>query len=102
MVHVRFTLYGKAHCGLCDHAREVVEDVIDDLYDTLSCTLDEVDITTDDALRARFRLDIPVLEIDGIPAFRHRIDYDRLVARLLHGTPAPLEAAPAPDPEIPS
>ena len=91
---IRLTLYGKAHCGLCDHAREVVEDVIDDLDGRLQCTLDEVDITSYDALRARFRLDIPVLSIDEKPVFRHRVEYDALVARLLHGTPTPLESAP--------
>ena len=46
----------------------------------------------------RYRLDIPVLRIDDTDAFKHRIDYDRLVARLLHGTPAPLEATQVPAP----
>ena len=42
--------------------------------------------------------DFPVLRIDDTDAFKHRIDYDRLVARLLHGTPAPLEATQVPAP----
>lgn len=98
MVTVRLTLFGKPRCGLCEHAREVVEDVVDDLDGTVRIEFAEVDVNGDPSLKERYRLDIPVLRIDDTDAFKHRIDYDRLVARLLHGTPAPLEATQVPAP----
>ena len=88
---VRLTLYEKQHCSLCDAAREVVEDVQDDLHGRLELVLERVDIRADPVLFERFRYDVPVLAIDGRPAFRHRVDPARLAARLVSGTPAPLE-----------
>jgi hypothetical protein len=38
------------------------------LYD-----LEEIDINSDPELLARYRYDIPVLVIEGIEAFRHRL-----------------------------
>ncbi len=90
---IRLTLYGKARCSLCDHARETVEDVIDDLWGQVEVTLVEVDITRDEALRQRYRHDVPVLVCEGRGGgegeelFRHRVDADRLRARLLSATP---------------
>lgn len=85
-------LYGKTRCSLCDHARVVVEDVIDDLPEPSLVTLEEVDIRGgDEALYLRYRHDVPVLVIDGSEAFRHRMDPERLRARLLAGVPGPLE-----------
>jgi len=91
MAPVRLMLLGKPHCSLCDAAREVVEDVIDELDGRLSFQFTELDVNADPDVKARYRHDIPVLRIDGIDAFRHRIEHERLLARLLHGTPAPLE-----------
>ena len=85
---VRLTLYGKPRCSLCDHARETIEDVIDDLWGRVEATLVEVDITGDEALRQRYRHDIPVLALDGAELFRHRIDAERLRAHLLSATPS--------------
>lgn len=93
---MQLVLYGKARCSLCDHAREVLEDVLDELDGQVAVTVAHVDITTDEALRLRYRHDVPVLAIDGRDAFRHRIDPVRLRARLADGTPAPLEKAAAP------
>lgn len=92
---MHLVLYGKPRCSLCDHAREVVEDVLDDLHGRLDATFEEVDVRTDEALLARFRHDIPVLMIDGREAFKHRVDEARLTARLVHGVPAPLEEGSA-------
>jgi hypothetical protein len=91
---VRLLLYEKSRCSLCDAAREVVEDVQDELAETHPTTLTRIDIRHDPLLFARFRHDVPVLAIDDRPAFRHRVDPARLRARLVSGTPAPLEELP--------
>jgi len=92
---VELVFYGKEHCSLCDSAREVVEDVLDDLHGQLDVTLRHVDIRSDDALFARFRFDVPVLALDGRPIFRHRVDPAALAARLVEGRPTPDERTAA-------
>ncbi|MFO0629024.1 MAG: glutaredoxin family protein [Polyangiales bacterium] len=72
------TLYTRARCHLCEVAAEVLDDVREDL----PFELDVVDIDGDDALRARYRTDIPVVLLDGELLFRYRVDADVLRARL--------------------
>lgn len=88
---MRLSLLVKARCGLCEDAYEVVRQVRAALGGVVDTTLEVVDITTDSALMARWRLDVPVLLVDGRPAFRHRVDPERLRARLVDGRAAPLE-----------
>jgi glutaredoxin len=59
MTHV--TLYGKPGCHLCEEAREVVDRV----RTRRPFELEEVDITRDPTLEARYRERIPVIAIDG-------------------------------------
>ncbi len=91
MPEQELVLYGKPHCSLCDHAREAVEDVLDDLAGRVAATLRQVDIRSDEALFARYRHDVPVLASGGADWFRHRVDPALLAARLLSGEPTPLE-----------
>ncbi len=91
MVVLEIVLYEKEHCSLCDHAREVVEDVLDDLGEQVAVTLRRIDIRSDEALFARYRHDVPVLACAGVDWFHHRIDAALLAARLV----APAAAAPA-------
>lgn len=48
-----------------------------DLYE-----LNEIDIATDAALLARYRDDIPVLTMNGVEVFRHRLTAADFLARL--------------------
>jgi glutaredoxin len=68
------TLYGKPGCHLCDEAREVVEAVRAER----SFELEEVDITRDAELEARYRERIPVLAIDGEEALELVIERSEL------------------------
>jgi len=88
---VRLVLYSKAQCGLCEDAYDVIEEVRRALRPRLETVLEVVDITTDTEIFRRYRYDIPVLVVDGREAFRHRVDPERLTARLIDGVPAPLE-----------
>ena len=57
----RVTLYGKAGCHLCDEAREAVEAVRAER----GFQLEEVDVSLDPRLHARYGERIPVVAIDG-------------------------------------
>jgi glutaredoxin len=72
------TLYGKPGCHLCHDAREAVRRVL--LGRDLR--LDEVDITLNPVLFARFGERIPVLELDGEVLFELFVDEDLLQQRL--------------------
>ncbi len=63
------TLYTKPGCHLCEEARrEMLAADCPDLYE-----LTQVNIDADPALWERYRLDIPVITINGQEAFRHRL-----------------------------
>ena len=71
-------LYTKPGCHLCDEMkREIQRAGCAELY-----ALDEVNIETDLDLLARYRYEIPVLLIDGVEAFRHRLSAADFKARL--------------------
>jgi glutaredoxin len=71
---VRLTLFGRPGCHLCDDAREVLARVGEPFA--------EVDITTDDALHARYLERIPVVALDGRELFDHFVDEESLRAHL--------------------
>jgi glutaredoxin len=65
----RVVLYTRVGCHLCDEAKAVIRSV--DCQSEFE--LEEVDIDHDAALKQRYTNDIPVIEIDGVEAFRHRV-----------------------------
>ncbi|MGH3471845.1 MAG: glutaredoxin family protein [Nocardioidaceae bacterium] len=74
----RVRLLSKPGCHLCDDAREVVAAVCAELGETF----DEVDITTDPGLLARYGDQIPVTFVDGEQHDFWRVDSGRLRAAL--------------------
>ena len=71
-------LYTKVGCCLCDDAKEALALA----RARMEFSLREVDIESDPALFAAHRYDIPVIEIDGRRAFKHRVSADKLLERL--------------------
>jgi glutaredoxin len=71
-------VYHAADCSLCERALEVVEGVRAEL----GFELELVDIGGDAALEARYRELLPVVEVDGQPAFTYFADADALRERL--------------------
>ena len=65
----KVVIYSKPECHLCDEAKAAIQ--------AAGCegqyTLEEVNIESDPELRRRYRYDIPVITLDGIEAFRHRL-----------------------------
>ncbi|NTV61266.1 MAG: glutaredoxin family protein [Chlorobiaceae bacterium] len=67
------TLYGKKECCLCDEAMAVIEKVAV----SVSFDLEKKDITDNPELLERFGTVIPVIFVDGVQAFRYRINERR-------------------------
>lgn len=76
MEKVRAVLYTKKDCGLCEKMKDQMTQAnCPGLY-----TLEEVDIEADPELFTRYKFDIPVLCINGVEAFRHRLSADEFRA----------------------
>jgi len=75
---VQVVLYTRPGCHLCEEMKEVMRaSGCDELY-----ALQEVDIENDAEVFARYRFEIPVLFINGVEAFRHRVRPDEFKAYL--------------------
>jgi glutaredoxin len=69
---VKVVMYTKPGCGLCEKMKGEMKNAgIENLY-----SLEEFNIETDAELFARYRYEIPVLLINGVEAFRHRLSAD--------------------------
>ena len=71
----RVAVFHAAGCHLCERALEVVAAVCGDDFTA-------VDIGGDDELEARYRQRIPVVELNGAPAFTFFVDEAVLRRRL--------------------
>lgn len=71
-------IYSRPNCHLCDEAKRAIQDA--------GCpedyTLEEINIESDPELLRLYRFDIPVITIDGVEAFRHRLDSQEFKRRL--------------------
>jgi glutaredoxin len=79
------TLYSRPGCHLCDDARGVLQR----LRARFAFTLEEVDITGDDALHRRYLERIPVIALDGQELFDFFVDEPALAERLRDSERAP-------------
>ena len=62
-------IYSRPGCHLCDEAKQIIASAgcADDY------TLTEIDIESDPDLLRRYKNDIPVITINGVEMFRHRL-----------------------------
>ena len=75
---VRVVLYSKPGCHLCEEMKaEMSRADCANLY-----SLEEINIETDAVLFARYRFEIPVLWINGVESFRHRLLAEEFKARV--------------------
>ena len=66
----RVIIYSRPGCHLCDEAKASMASAgCDDDF-----TLEEVNIDEDPELKGLYQYDIPVVLINGIKAFKHRVD----------------------------
>lgn len=70
MKRATVTIYTRPGCCLCDEAKAAIQ--------ASGCagefSLEEVNIDEDPALRERFGYDIPLIFINGVKVFKHRVD----------------------------
>lgn len=75
-VRARAVLYSKKDCGLCEKMKEQMAAAnCAQLY-----ALEEVDIEADPELFTQYKYEIPVLTINGVEAFRHRLSAEEFRA----------------------
>ena len=79
---IALTLYSRPGCHLCDDMKATVDRVSRSMPGSI--TVDEVDISTDRELEARYGLEIPVLLVNGRKAAKVRVTEDEL-RRVLAG-----------------
>ena len=75
---IRVVLYTKSGCSLCEEMKAAMSKA----GCTALYTLEEVDIESEPELFARYQYEIPVLFINGVEAFRHRLRPDEFRAYL--------------------
>lgn len=75
----RLIIYSKPGCHLCEDMKTVVAGVLSGLG---QAPVEEIDITSDPALRERYELEIPVLTLDGRKIAKYRITEAELVRAL--------------------
>jgi glutaredoxin len=74
------TLYSRPGCHLCEEAKDALGRVaLRAPFELL-----EIDITTDDALHARYLERIPVIALNGEELFDYHVDEDALERRILY------------------
>ena len=71
-------VYTAPGCGLCREALEIVREAHADL----AFELEVVDIEGDEELEARYRVELPVVEIDGERAFTYFVEAESFRVRL--------------------
>jgi glutaredoxin len=71
-------IYSRPGCHLCDDAKAAILSAgCNDLF-----TLDEVDIESDPKLLNKYKYDIPVIAIDGVDSFIHRVNPQEFRTRI--------------------
>ena len=82
MKRVKVTIYSRPECHLCDEAMAAIKAAdCAALYE-----LEMVDVDSDQSLKERYGYDIPVVTLNGIMCFKHRLDskeFKRKVTRFL-------------------
>jgi hypothetical protein len=86
-------LYGRPGCGLCDEARDLIHDLLDERARTSRPVpaLIELDIETDPGLERAYFTTIPVVELGD-----HRLELATSAARLRRLLSDVLDAEPTP------
>ena len=63
-------IFSRPGCHLCDEAKTAILSAgCNDQF-----TLEEINIESDQELLRKYQYDIPVVTIDGLEVFRHRVD----------------------------
>ena len=71
-------IYSRPGCHLCEEAKAAIQHAgCDDQF-----TLEEINIESDNELLRKYKYDIPVITIDGVESFIHRVDAKEFRTRI--------------------
>lgn len=71
-------IYSRPGCHLCDEAKAAILSAgCGDQF-----VLEEINIESDEELLSRYRYDIPVITIDGVESFIHRVGREEFSTRI--------------------
>lgn len=74
-------IYSRPGCHLCDEAKAAIQNAgCNDSF-----TLEEINIESDHELLKKYKYDIPVITIDGVEAFKHRLNPEEFRIRVIRG-----------------
>ena len=74
----RVILYTRGGCHLCEDARRAIEAA----RGHADFDYEEVDIDRDAELRRRYNDEVPVVAINGVKAFKYRVEAKELLKKL--------------------
>ena len=78
MSKVQVVIYSRPGCHLCDEAKAAIL--------SAGCSdqfvLEEIDIESDEELLRKYKYDIPVVAINGMEMFIHRVDPKEFATRI--------------------
>ena len=78
MSKVRVIIYSRPGCHLCDEAKAAIL--------SAGCSdqfvLEEINIESDEELLKKYKYDIPVIAINGVESFIHRVDPSEFRTRI--------------------
>lgn len=74
----RVTLYTRVGCCLCDDAKLVIQQA----RRRTSFDFEELDIDTDPELRRLYNDEVPVIAINGVKAFKYKVDMKEFLKKL--------------------
>jgi glutaredoxin len=77
---VTITLYTRQGCHLCEQAQAVIDEVA-----AGRATVEIIDIDTDEQLRDRYTVRVPVVAVDGVEIAEYEVDRDLLLDVLSAG-----------------
>jgi len=72
------TLYTRKGCCLCDEAKQVLEQA----RGRADFDYEEFDIDADPALVRRYNDEVPVIAINGVKAFKYKVDMKEFLKKL--------------------
>jgi glutaredoxin len=70
-VTIALTIYSRPGCHLCEEMKTTIERAVE--RSTLDVRIEEIDISADADLEARYGTEIPVLLVNGQKAAKYRI-----------------------------
>ncbi|MBI4317441.1 MAG: glutaredoxin family protein [Chloroflexi bacterium] len=78
MGYVNVRILTRAHCCLCDEAKNILERA----RQKVPFELEVVDIDSDPGLFSRYQEEVPVIFVAGRKAFKYRVTEEELVKKL--------------------